>query len=206
MAARQAKESMPIEVLPPNLSSLSLDSFEEDTDLLAQAELLYEGNPSVVFLQSDLIHADRMKRVLLALRAADIPTILLVRSREPLVMSAAFQQLEFLKQWDQCSLINVMQICQNAIPERFSSVLTAEAKIELKWLQEWWSASQGPRMARYPGLPWRSFIRKINSENFQFARELISEGDSDLDERMKTFLTNKKKVVCVFPKRWGKDS
>jgi len=90
--------------------------------------------------------------------------------------------------------------------------LQLESKIELKWVREWLMASHDPRISKYPGLPWRSFIRKIVQENFEFAENFLRLASVDSEEKDESaietlftvFLRTKKKAVCIYPKNWGK--
>ena len=90
--------------------------------------------------------------------------------------------------------------------------MQTEAKIELKWFREWLMAASDSRIHKYPGMPWRSFIRKVVGENYTFActfLELVAstatpENREYLQLLMKGFLESKKKFICTFPKRWGK--
>src|SRR5690606_9168858 len=116
-----------------------------------------------------------------------------------------------LRDWDQLFVENFLAVCEAWVPQEFQQALRTEAKIELKWAKEWMTAASDQRIHKYPGLPWRSFLRKIMAENYDFAMKFLElTAAAATDENVKKmvahiqgFLEAKKKVVCVFPKRWN---
>lgn len=142
-----------------------------------------------------------------ALRASGISPLLVLRApAAPLATDHILAFSSFLRDWDQLLLRNLLELAGDRIAPRHAAALAQEAKIELKWFQEWQTAVSDPRIHRYPGLPWRSFLRKVNAENFSFLQELLRDDSSEeaLDTAVKAFLVGKKKTICVFPKNWGK--
>jgi hypothetical protein len=200
---------MSIEPIP----EVNLDAVNEEAQVQTEVSELEKNNPPLVTLRSSPDRWDNIKRALLELRAANISAVLLLKRTDfPLDGEEIKSVLSFLRDWDQLLLHNVLEISEGWVPKEFDARLQTEAKIELKWFREWLMALADPRIHKYPGLPWRSFVRKIVSENYQFATELVrlvSAGETmenlvALDNLIKGFLEAKKKVVCIFPKRWGK--
>ncbi len=189
-----------------------------DLDVLGERLALHlstieKQNVSVVHVTASISNWDRIKETLLQLRSANISPILHLRRGESLLEDEEIIYLfTFLRQWDQFLLVNFMEICGEWIPPEYQEKFRFEAKTELKWFKEWATAASDPRIHKYPGLPWRSFMRKINTENFQFATKFLElvaapstdEARSQLQREIKAFLENKKKVVCVFPKNWNR--
>ena len=197
---------MPIEVAP----ELDLDAFPGEEALLAEVSNLEKQLVSVVTLTSSLWNWDKIKGLLLALRAANIaPVLLLRRGDDSLEDDELAVVLEFLRVNDQFLLHNFLELCGEWVPQNALPLLQNEAKIELKWFKEWSVAVSDPN---YPGLPWRRFIRKINGENYAFVirfLELIqapssAENNERLKAHLKAFLEEKKKVVNIFPKRFNR--
>ena len=194
------------------IAEWDLDTREEDGLIRAISDL-EEKHQSLVTLTASVDSWDKIRAMLCALRASNISALLLLKRGQLLLedqeISAVFN---FLREWDQLLLQNILEICEGWIPQAFLPSLHSEAKIELKWFQEWLSASTDSRIHKYPGLPWRSFIRKITQENYQFATrflELVALPATEsnvkaVQDHFKAFLEAKKKVVCVFPKRWAK--
>ncbi len=152
------------------------------------------------------INREGITEGLCALRASGISPLLLLRQSDPTwSVDQVLSFLEFLRDWDQLLLRNVLEVVHGRAHEKYLPALQVEAKIELKWFQEWQTAVADPRIHRYPGLPWRSFLRKVNAENFEFAFVLLSEeAGPELDAKVEEFLKGKKKTICVFPKNWSK--
>jgi len=156
---------------------------------------------------------DKIREMLMGLRSANISPILQLRRADALLDDEELTYIfTFLKQWDQFLLVNFLEICGEWVPQDFQQRFSVEAKTELRWFKEWATAASDPRIHKYPGLPWRSFMRKINSENHAFALrflELVAAPATDeikatLQTLLLEFLEAKKKVVCVFPKRWNR--
>lgn len=198
---------MSIEGIP----EINLDTLKEGGDLFKEVS---EGQEEkLVTLTASLDHFERVITSLMTLRAANVSAILYLKKPESFLEDEELKNLfKYLKNWDQLFLHNFLELCGDWVPENFQNVLRNEAKIELKWAKEWLTASADQRIHKYPGLPWRSFIRKIIGENYQFAVRFIDltalpgtpENLEAMNLHLKAFLETKKKVVCVFPKKWGK--
>lgn len=203
-----AGESMSIEI-----PELNLDALPEDVaEINATIDELEKREHPLVNLIGSLEHFDKVRAGLMALRAANISAILkLQRTEVPLEDDEIQYLFSYLRDWDQLLLVNFLTLCEDWLPKEYRDVLTNEAKIEMKWFKEWASAVSDRRIGRLPGLPWRSFMRKINSENFEFARKFIAmvaepatpENVEKTRRLISEFVEAKKKVVCVFPKKWG---
>lgn len=155
---------------------------------------------------------EKTTEVLCALRSANISVLLLVSAENSLLEDDEMIDLfEWLRTWDQLSLRNFMELCGNWVPQDFGATLEQESKTEFKWFQEWQTAIADPRVHRYPTLPWRSFVRRINHENFSFALDFLEivalpsseENRNRLQIRAQAFIEAKKKAICIFPKKWG---
>jgi hypothetical protein len=184
-----------------------------DLDRLAPAALskqllrLEKQSKTLATVAASTGNSESIKDTLCSLRASGISPLLLVRkgfAKWPTEEILAF--FGFLRDWDQLLLRNLTELAGDRIPAPFQATLAQEAKTELKWFQEWQTAVADPRIHRYPGLPWRSFLRKVNAENFAFAQDLLRDDATleSLDVRIRGFLVGKKKTICVFPKNWGK--
>ncbi len=100
------------------------------------------------------------------------------------------------------------------LSDKFQKHFEIEVKIELKWFREWLVANQDSRISRYPGLPWRSYMRKVIGENFDFAQTLLNVGanlppemrkeDLTIENLVLAYLKSRKKAICFFPKKWGR--
>lgn len=200
---------MSIEGIP----EINLDTLKEGSDLVQEVSGVEGKDESLVSLTASLEHFERVITSLMALRAANVSAILYLKKPELALDDDELQRLfQYLKNWDQLFLHNFLELCGDWVPENFQNALRNEAKIELKWAKEWLTASADQRIHKYPGLPWRSFVRKIIGENFQFATKFLEltaapgtpENLELMNQHLKTFLETKKKVVCIFPKKWGK--
>jgi hypothetical protein len=172
-----------------------------------QLATLEKRNATLATVAASVENLVALKDTLCALRASGISPLVLLRAAEtPLNTDAILEILGFLRDWDQLLLRNVLEVAGPKIQARYGAALEQEAKIELKWFQEWQTAVSDPRIHRYPGLPWRSFLRKVNAENFSFAQQLLRDDSSEevLDAAVQAFVVGKKKTICVFPKNWGK--
>jgi hypothetical protein len=207
MVVRPVGEFMSTEVISE--VHLSLDDLEDP-------EWLFENSPAenpklpILTFGGPIAHFERIKKLLCSLRAANAPALLFIeRPNPPPELSELVPILEFLKSWDQLTLHNLLQLCYSSIPPKYSLVLAQESKVEIKWFREWLMASYDARIAKYPGLPWRSFMRKIVAENYDFASNILklrhsSEPLPSTDTLIQNFLAGKKKTVCLFPKKWSK--
>lgn len=194
---------------------VDLDTYPDEATLLAQASTLESQRLSVVSLTASLESWEKLTSFLCALRSANISPILQIRRGEELLEDEEILYVfSFLRSWDQFLLGNFMEICGEWVPALYQPLLQIEAKTELKWFKEWSLAASDPRIHKYPGLPWRSFMRKINTENHRFAAQFLEltanaatpENLKIMDTHIRAFLEAKKKVVCVFPKRWSRPS
>ncbi len=193
---------MSIEINP----DLDLDSLlpEHIAKQLLQFE---ERKATLVTVAASIEKLEAIRQAFCSLRASGISSLLLLRKVDiPLTTEEVLAIFAFLRDWDQLLLRNLLEIASDKIPAGFLPHLVAEAKTEFKWFQEWQTAVSDPRIHRYPGLPWRSFLRKVNAENFAFAQAILRDdsGHEVLDATVKSFLIGKKKTICIFPKNWGK--
>jgi len=181
--------------------------------LLSDISNYEEKKLPLVTMVSSVNEGDKIRAMLSALRASNISGILLLkRSGEPLEDEEVLGIFAFLREWDQLLLLNVLELAESWIPQVFLAPLQQEAKVELKWFKEWLTASSDARIHKYPGLPWRRFIRKIISENYIFTANLAQlialpateENVRAVGEHFNRFLEEKRKVVSLFPKRWEK--
>lgn len=138
------------------------------------------------------------------LRASNKAFIVILRRGDVPLPDDEYPKLfAFLRDWDQFLLVNFLELCGEWIPPDQMKALKVEAVFELTWFREWSTALSDPRLHLYPGLPWRSFIRRISGENYRFAVALAApENEGKTDELFATFLAAKKKVVNLFPKKW----
>jgi hypothetical protein len=200
---------MSIEPIP----EINLDALTEEAQILSEVSELEEKNPPLVTFISSPDRWDHIKRVLLSMRASNISAVLLLKRTDFVLEDDEIQSIfAFLRDFDQLLLHNFLELCDAWLPKEFLARFQNEAKIELKWFREWQMAVSDSRIHKYPGLPWRSFVRKIVGENYRFAMEFLRliaqantlENMEAMDVLLKGFLESKKKVICVFPKRWGK--
>ena len=201
---------MAIETLPEvkvNLNEVDIDdSFYDEVAPLENSESF------LVYLRGNISHMDKLKKALGILRASNASSIFLL---EPESANASPKEIveviKNLREWDQLLLHNLLQLLTDWIPEKYRESLRQEAKTELKWYREWAIASFDTHIYKIPTLPWRSYIRKIINENYNFAvafMKLLTATprlpEPDTDILIRAFLDRKKKVVCVFPKKWSK--
>lgn len=186
---------------------LLLDRIHDD-ELADEVLELERKNLQCVYVVGSLDTWEKIRRVLCVLRGGNIASLLLMTRVDSEPSKEEMQYvLSFLRDWDQLSLHNILALRNHLIPNHYDQLLRNEAKVELKWFREWLMAQHDPRLSKYPGLPWRSFIRKIVAENYSFANslwELDGAQDSEITRTLALFLEAKKKVVCIFPKRWSK--
>ena len=199
---------MSIEGIP----ELDLD-LRDPSSILQDVSKFESEHLPLVTLSSAIDNWEMARNVLCSLRASNISAVLLLRhADEPLEDEEILAFFTFLLEWDQLLLHNILEICDGWIPHVFLARLKEEAKIELKWFREWWVAATDARIHKYPPLPWRSFVRKITSENFNFAKkfvELVSlpatpEHLNRVQNHFNQFLEAKKRVLCLFPKKWSR--
>lgn len=168
--------------------------------------------PLLVNITGSVQSWEKIKDFLCGLRAVNISPILHIKGGVPLDDDEIIFLFSFLRDWDQLFLHNFLEICGEWVPKEFQTVLQNESKIEMKWISEWLTANGDQRIYKYPSLPWRSFIRKIIGENYQFALVFLmmaaapatDENVKAMHDHIRAFLEAKKKVICVFPKKWGK--
>jgi hypothetical protein len=191
---------MSIEVSP---GILHLDALKPQV-VKKQIAQLEKKKASLLTLGTSARDWDQVRDTLCSARASGLSVLLLLEQvdstrpvHEVLVLLAS------LRDWDQLLLRNFLEVCSARVPEKYLPALQHEAKIELKWFQEWQTALSDPRIHRYPGLPWRSFLRKVNAENYAFAKALLESTTEDA-RLLEGFLMSKKKTICVFPKNWSR--
>ena len=201
--------------IPRGAFPLRLDEIEE-ANLLSEVHFFETQSSTtvsaLVYVESSMVNRERIQATFLTFRASNIPAILLIKPITPHPSLEALSSFfMFLRDWDQLTLHNIVQLCGDYVPEQYRSVLRTEARIEMKWFQEWLTASHDSRISKYPGLPWRSFIRKTVQENYTFAQDFLQlltidegERESTLSPFINDFLRNKKKAISIFPKRWSK--
>jgi hypothetical protein len=184
---------------------MSIEAWDIDLhsskELIAQSKKWAKEDLKVIPLSTSVRAWKETRAALLELRALGYSA--LVHLKEGEENSESFEVLEELCAWDQLSLRNVLVLMRKKIPESFFESLRLEAKIEEKWFSEWNQALQDPRLHKYPGLPWRRFIRKANRENLDFAKKIEAVSGGDCENAVTEFLLLKKKAVNIFPKKWS---
>jgi len=187
-----------------------------DLDRLAEEGRLFEvaetpdAPPALLRLQFTLGQWERVKRLMPRLRAENISVVLMLKRGDAEIgeeqLTEIFAQLRL---WDQFTLHNLLELCGGWFTPRVLTPLQQEAKIELMWFEQWSTASTDSRLHKYPTLPWRRFIRKATTENYQFFTKVLEQwGNGELDEEKKVegvvaaFLTEKRKAVNIAPKRF----
>lgn len=203
---KQEGVSMSIESMP----EINVDGSQQLSEVLTT--FTEKESPLLVNVTGSVQSWEKIKDTLCDLRAANISPILHIKAGVTLDDDEIIFLFSFMRDWDQLYLHNFLEICGEWVPKEFQPVLQTESKIEMKWISEWLTANGDQRIYKYPSLPWRSFIRKIIGENYNFALVFLmlaaapatEENVKAMHEHIKAFLEIKKKVVCVFPKRWGK--
>ncbi len=194
------------------LFNINVDGVESGV-LGAQVSKAGESDKPLIHLSGSIENWERIQNSLLILRASNKAVLLHLKRGEDFLEDEEIQFLfSMLRDWDQLTIENFMEICGEWVPQEFQPLLRNETKIEQKWAEEWLVASCDEKFYKYPGLPWRSFIRKTIGENFTFAIRFLElaaapateENVVLMHDHIKKFLEAKKKVVCVFPKKWGK--
>lgn len=193
---------------------LRLDEYASAELLKNELDRLQEGPETVegpLFIEAAIDDFEKIRESLLMLRSMNLSPLLVLR---PSAVEISSEELELLINYfrhsDQLTLHNILCLFPGWLPVKFQKELEFEAKMELKWFQEWSTANQDQRLSRYPGLPWRSYMRKVIGENFDFALTLLRVGnpaerdETTLENLMKAYLKAKKKAICFFPKKWGR--
>lgn len=200
-------------MLNEQMPQIDLDAFVDTGVFLERLDELKKGGAAVVTLTASVDWWEELSEVLCSFRSENVSVVLLLRRTTQRLETGQISFLfSLLRRWDQMLLCNFLELCEDRLPPEYLEAFRAEAKIELKWFTEWLMASTDSRLNRYPTLPWRSFIRKIVGENYAFASDFIA-NEGQLIEAMRpeevalkiqAFLESKKKVLCLFPKRWGR--
>ncbi len=186
-------------------AELRIDTLQSVEEILARVSQMETVPSQIIVITASFESLSSVKATLLSLRASDLGCVVLVQKplEEP-SFTEKQEALSMLRDWDQLLLFNVLNILSANIPDLFLSALAQEAKIEQKWFKEWVVGSQDPRMMKYPGIPWRSFIRKAVAENYTFATSVLGMGSDqteDFQNLVSHFLSQKKQAVNIFPKR-----
>lgn len=197
--------------MPIDIQETTLPFTRFNPDVALTAKFFPEKKiPDLLRLEMALGDILRANALLCELRANNISVLVDLKKNEGEVLSLdqAVEAVVLLRDWDQLTLQNVLELFAERFPEKMRTKLQIESKIESKSFREWVLASQDSRIHKYPGLPWRSFIRKIVKENFSFILNCIQLWDNGSDEKdfeglFGDFIEAKKKVVCVFPKKWS---
>lgn len=199
--------SMFIEGLP----ELNVDSSMGQEEMGKQILQFEESHAPLVGIQGSLAHWEKIESAICSLRSANVSALLaLQKADEPLADDEILYVFGVLRDWDQLTLQNFLELCGDWIPQEFQETLKNEAKIELKWAKEWLTATTDQRITKYPTLPWRSFTRKIMAENYKFAVKFLElaaapateENLKAIHQHIRDFVEAKKQVVCIFPKKW----
>jgi len=194
------------------IPEIDIDALE-GAALLSRLQDLEKQAYPLVTLTSSVNDWEKIRSSLLALRSSGMSAMLLLRRSQELLEDDEIQVIfTYLRDWDQLLLHNVLEICEGWIPAAYLPRLQIEAKLELKWFKEWWMAMSDPRIHKYPGLPWRRFVRKVVGENFDFAIRFLylvalpatPENIDEVRVHFETFFEAKKKVLSIFPKKWSK--
>jgi hypothetical protein len=197
---------------PADRFAVRLDDIDERA-LERKLKSFEADNPPVIEVHSSLASWHRLKVILLTLRASNIaPVVIMGPCPVTPTLDNAVPALCFLRDWDQLFLHNVLVLCDPWIPEELKKEFALEAKMELKWFREWFTASFDTRISKYPGLPWRAYIRKVVLENFGFTEKLLELSQAGNEEShavelrnfLRGFLRSRKKTVALFPKKWSR--
>lgn len=165
----------------------------------------------LVGIQASIHDFQKVEEAICSLRSRNVSALLALRKPgETLEDEEILGLFGVLRDWDQLTLQNFLEVCGDWVPQEFQETLKSEAKIELKWAKEWLTATTDQRITKYPALPWRSFTRKIMGENYRFAVRFLElaaapateENLSAMKKHILEFVETKKKVVCIFPKKF----
>ncbi len=192
---------------------VDLDHLVDEATLFGAAVLAPDAPPALLRLAFTLAQWDRVKTLMPRLRSENVAVILLLKKGEADIAEERLTEVfAHLRLWDQFTLTNLLELCGGWFTPRLLGPLQQEAKIELKWFEEWSTASTDSRLHKYPTLPWRRFIRKATTENYQFFTKVLEQwgnGDSDEEKKVESvvaeFLREKRKAVNIAPKRFKKD-
>lgn len=193
------------------LPELNVDAVMSEGELGQEISKLEETQAPLVGIQGSLAHWDQIQTAICTLRSANVSALLALRKEErPLEDDEILYVFGVLRDWDQLTLHNFLELCGDWIPQEFQEILKNESKIELKWAKEWLTATTDPRITKYPTLPWRSFTRKVMAENYKFAVKFLElaaapateENVKAIHQHIREFVEIKKQVVCIFPKKW----
>lgn len=193
------------------LPELNVDKVVEASEIEQQVFELEKQQAPLVGVHASIDSWDKVEAAICSLRSANVSALLaLQKSSEVLEDNEILYLFGVLRDWDQLTLQNFLEICGDWIPQEFQELLKNEAKIELKWAKEWLTAASDQRITKYPALPWRSFTRKIVAENYRFAVKFLElaaapateENMAAIHQHIRQFIELKKQVVCIFPKKW----
>jgi hypothetical protein len=193
------------------IPELNVDSATQQSDIEKQISEFEKNQSPLVGLQASLTNWEKVESTICALRSANVSALLELRKAGDLLEDEEIVYLfGVLRDWDQLYIQNFLELCGDWVPQEFQETLKNEAKIELKWAKEWLTAVTDQRFTKFPTLPWRSFTRKIVGENYKFAVKFLElaaapatpENLAAIHSHIKAFVEAKKKVVCVFPKKW----
>jgi hypothetical protein len=193
------------------LPELNVDKAVGASEIEQQVSELEKQKAPLVGIHASLENWDKIEAAICSLRSANVSALLaLQKSNESLQDEEILYLFGVLRDWDQLTLQNFLEVCGDWIPQEFQDILKNEAKIELKWAKEWLTAASDQRITKYPALPWRSFTRKIVAENYRFAVRFLElaaapateENMAAIHQHIRQFIEAKKQVVCIFPKKW----
>ncbi|MFM8270593.1 MAG: hypothetical protein ACKN9V_10435, partial [Pseudomonadota bacterium] len=152
------------------LPELNVDKVTGPVEIEQQVSELEKQQAPLVGIHASIDSWDKIEAAICSLRSANLSALLaLQKSADILNDDEILYLFGVLRDWDQLTLQNFLEVCGDWIPQEFQEILKNEAKIELKWAKEWLTAVSDPRITKYPALPWRSFTRKIVAENYRFA-------------------------------------
>ncbi len=195
-----------------SMPEINVDGTQNFSEVLQSVSQKEQAGSVLINVTGSVQSWEKIKDTLCSLRAVNVSPILHIKGGIQLDDDEIIFLFSFMRDWDQLFLHNFLEICGEWVPKEFQNILQNESKIEMKWISEWLTANGDQRIYKYPSLPWRSFIRKIIGENYNFAMVFLmlaaapatDDNVKAMHEHIKAFLETKKKVVCVFPKRWGK--
>jgi hypothetical protein len=169
--------------------------------------LLKEKSP-LLYLSAKSYPVSWMDEFFCALRAEGQAFVFSLLGVEPSWQEdEAIAVARSLARVEQLSLRNLLWLGMGFFPEPLEKVLRMEAVLELKCFEEWHRALGETSWQKYPYLPWRRFLRKVNEENLEFFEKFLRSADEKEQQALAVnFLNEKKKVVTIFPKKWDKTS
>lgn len=183
-----------------------------DEALAKTARSFASLQPPICQLTCSPWEMSRLTEFLCRLRSEGVAALVHIKAPSERVQDEVLEDVfSTLRNFEQLLLKNILELCLDWIPAEYHTVLKQESKTELKWFEQWQAAAHDVRIHKYPILPWRSFLRKINTENYIFARELMSlselpntpQNKEAMRLLLQRFLEEKKKTICIFPKRWN---